>query len=168
MAILESIPGITVTVLMPDKAAQEHHDPEDPDSTYREPDSDRVRKFLESIHPNTTVARQINAVTVTRYIEAVPGNRFAVKVKVDPDYPMIDSKLGFYLYIDGQEEPAANVKCERPRLIDNDGHWEMTIKGPWVGKGQSCHSRGFLFTSISLSRSTKRLADEVKADLHAR
>lgn len=134
MAIAPFLPGITAQILVADTPAHEH------------PNDDEIHVK----HPDPAIAAYQAAHTVSNYIKSVTGEPFTVKLALDAPYSdSMDSKVRFYVYLDGIL--AWISTAARPRVKDNDGHWEEEVAGVKSGKGAGCRMRKFEFAEIKTS-----------------
>ncbi|KAH9209713.1 hypothetical protein DL95DRAFT_276706, partial [Leptodontidium sp. 2 PMI_412] len=84
MAILDSLSGIEVTVLVDGESLVEY-----------DAENDNV------VHTNPAAAAHQRDRTVTKYIESSTGKAFSVKVNVKAPYKIDCPNVSFELYVDG-------------------------------------------------------------------
>ncbi len=82
MVVTDDIPGLEVTVTVNDEALKEYH----------ETGLDEGERMT------------------TRYIEAVSGQQFAIKMRVDDSFLFKGNCISFHVYVDGQRAHAPFIK----------------------------------------------------------
>ncbi|KAL5314918.1 hypothetical protein ACEPPN_017568 [Leptodophora sp. 'Broadleaf-Isolate-01'] len=109
MAILDSLSGIEVTVLVDGESLVEY-----------DAENDNV------VHTNPAAAAHQRDRTVTKYIESSTGKAFSVKVNVKAPYKIDCPNVSFELYVDGQ--------WINGRLMSKSsystGNWSIISEGP--------------------------------------
>lgn len=132
MAILTSLPGITVSVLTADSPA--------PLIEYRCDEDD------------PSIPAHLRHKTTTNYIQSAPGKEFSFKLNVGPPYLHDCPILAFLFVINGKDEGPYQL-CSQDHL-DDDDCWEGVVPG-WeinIGGGRRKLFR-FRFGELKTSRS---------------
>ena len=143
--------GISAAILINNKPAEKHPDPENPHVRADEKDSEHLFKFLKNYHDDPAIARDICAVTKQVYIEATPGETFSIRLAVEPPFKLgTTAKLGFVVYVDG--EKVVDTKCARKRMKGSKNSWEFVLEGIMKGKGLAAKANPFQFAEIRTSK----------------
>ncbi|KAE9368743.1 hypothetical protein N431DRAFT_347016 [Stipitochalara longipes BDJ] len=126
MAILASLPGIEVSVIVKEQSLAEYFD-------------DDFDLVLEPI-------------TVSNYIQSETGKEFSIKLVVKDPFNLSYPTLGFQIYVDGVKvrEPL----LRRTKFEQGDGYWESMWSGIKLSTGddeQNCVEHPFKFSEIHTS-----------------
>jgi len=147
MAVLATLPGIEVDILINGKLSQ----------TYPNLDEIQVE------HPDPLVAEHQAARTVARWVESVTDQNFSVRLRVGPPAgfkqdskkKMQYTKIGFHVFVDGVK--VASAWCPRPWFKEQPAGavWEQTIEGVIEGgtRIRSYDLRKFRFAKIDMDDS---------------
>lgn len=135
MAIATLYPGITASILIAGRPTYEHPDLDEPS--------------IENFDP--AVSEYQTRRLTSKYIEAVTDNEFTIKLTFGPpDSRGMDSKVRFYVKVDGKENWEATAA--RPSVEKNGGMWEEEVEGVKVGKAHGCRLMKFRFAEIKTSK----------------
>lgn len=93
MAVTAALPGVTISVVVEDRALQEYPDVEVKD----------------------------NKNMTTRYIKAVSGQTFRLEFEVTKETPMLGTYLAFHVFVDGTEVDELGLDTGYIRLYGDKG-----------------------------------------------
>jgi hypothetical protein len=126
MAVLDSLPGIEVTICNDGAPLSEYPDLED--------DSVPDRKHR----------------VVTNYIQSSAGVPFSFTLKVGPPYEHDCDYLGFFITLDGETDEVGHL-CGRDQLEENP-EWEEEVRGNEIVDADGIAKlKKFKFTELTLS-----------------
>lgn len=127
MAVLDSLPGVEVTIWSEGSKLKEYDD-----------DGDQVRQSWK--HK-----------TVSKYIESETDAAFYFKLQVGKPYEHDCDELGFAIILDGCEENIDSHLCCSDDL-DDDGEWELDVHGVETHDAEGAKIKRFRFAKLHKSR----------------
>ncbi|KAK4202971.1 hypothetical protein QBC40DRAFT_275628 [Triangularia verruculosa] len=160
MAILPSIPGLTVTIDVADKVAKEYNDP-DVDSMQ----TDMQPEEFDLPVPHTHTARG-NIPYIVKYIEAKPKALFAFHVTLSKRFPHRSHHVAYKVVTDGTKTSTKHIteKCrvERGGLSVLESYFSAkSARTP----GGNHIIRRFCFAALDVVESDHFSAEEVKKQM---
>jgi hypothetical protein len=118
MAILESLPGIEVTIRMSGRPLIEYEN------------NDRAAPKVELSGEKLQIAEFQASITVSKVVESVADRNFTLKCSVRAPYEFEDecTCLSFKFYVDGQELEYTPLLL-RSEYLKSGCRWEEIVKG---------------------------------------
>ena len=131
MAILASLPGITVSVLVGDS--------ENP-----------LAEYPDDGHEHADIPVHLRDKTTTNYIQSEPGVPFSFKLNVGPPYLHDCPSLAFIFVLNGVDDGPAQL-CSQEHM-EEDGMFECVVPGWQVVDDEGRYVlRRFRFTELRTS-----------------
>ena len=87
--------------------------------------------------------------SITKYVEAISGKAFSIKVYVSKSYNMTSDALIFYIYLDGKYQ--SNVLLLKTELRSSYGSWRRIVDGADWMSSSGRQTRPFHFEEIKHS-----------------
>ena len=125
MAILESVPGVEVTIWCNGTELYEYPDTE------------------EAVDPT------IEDKVVTKYVQSTADAEFSLKLVVTSSYKLGRNDLGFFISLDGESDEAG-ILCG-PQDLDKEGEWELDVRGWETVDRDDAKFRRFKFGKLLIS-----------------
>jgi hypothetical protein len=126
MAILDSLPGVSVAIWSNGSKLTEYDDLDD--------------EVKPSWRHKTT----------SKYVESESDAEFFFNLQVGYPYEHDCDDLGFFIYIDGCEESDGHL-CGRNEL-DEDGEWETDVRGIEIWDAEGPKVKKFRFSNLNKSK----------------
>lgn len=132
MAVLQSLPGIEVFVCVKGEALEEY-------------DDDEAQADVESGETNQYQASK----TVSKYIESVTDQEFAIKLLVGNPYYFDCGSLGFSIRVDGRKVRSPLLRRDEYSSVNG---WSQDVRGIRAEEGEKSLIRPFKFAEIKKSK----------------
>ena len=107
MAVLESLPGIEVSITIDGVALHEYRDPDD--------------------NQNSAASEHRASKTVSQYVEVSTGKEFCIQLSVGNPYKFDCSSLAFELCVDSKS--VVSQCLTKRRYLKLHSHWTLSIRG---------------------------------------
>lgn len=137
MALLDSLPGVEVTVCVEGEALQEYAAEND-----------------EVVHQDKAVVYHQQQVTTTKFIESATGKPFLVRVNVKAPFKMNCDNIAFAVRVDGKHiRKSLMSKKDFAKIMNGEREdWSVNIEGPIEQVGSGWVVRLMHFAEIQSSK----------------
>jgi hypothetical protein len=136
MAVIQSIPGLEATIEVGGATVNEYDDPNDEAKEMKADDFDLPAAYTQDM----------DLPCVVRYIEAVPGQLFQVRLVKETHFQKRSNHIGYLLRVDNESLPGKQEQCASER-------WNSIINSCWSGNptiGYKTHKFRFAALSIGM------------------